>query len=267
MLFRSALQEEGDAAGAIEAYEKALALRTDHPDALNNVGLLLQEEGRPKEAIGLYERALAVNPRFARAEYNLGLALLSKRDWPNGWKHAEARFAVIPPIAIARDLPIPRVTANDLGSVRRLAVWSEQGVGDQVLYATLLPDLERRGVPFTLEIDARIIPALRRGHEWDVVAPGNASAFARCDRHVPMASLGALLRPSTESFGAQPRELLAADPQRVQSMSETLRRPGERLVGISWRSFQPAARGFVQRRKSASLAEFKIGRASCRERV
>ena len=252
-----ALQEAGDIAGAISAYEKALAVRADHPDALNNLGFVLQEEGRRHDAIGYYRKALAVNPAFARAEYNLGLSLLSERDFVPGWWHSESRFRVVPPVAIQRAFNIPRFSAPDIGRTRKLAVWLEQGVGDQLLYATMLPDLERRGVPFVLEIDARLVPAVRRAHPgWEVVEPGqSAAAFAACDRQVPIGSLGAILRPDLASFGNQPRRFLAADPARLEAMKRRRKR-GRRLVGMSWRSFQPQGRGLLQRRKSAALSDF-----------
>ncbi len=251
-----ALQETDQVAAAIEAYERALALRPDHPDALNNVGFLLQEEGRRKEAIGYYERALAVNPRLARAEYNLGLARLTEREWEAGWAHSEARFAVVPPIAVPREYPFPRFTAGDIGRMRKLMVWPEQGVGDQIVYATLLPDLARRGVDLRLDIDARLVAAFKRAQGWDVVATGTAGAFAGCDRHIPIGSLGAILRTDTKAFDGQPRALLAADPVRVEAMRELMPKSSRRRIGISWRSFQPRSRGLLQRRKSAPLAGF-----------
>ena len=253
-----ALQEHDDVDGAIAAYEKALALRPDHPDALNNLGFLLQESGRRDEAIAYYQRALAANPRFARAEYNLGMALLTAGDFARGWRHSEARFAVVPPVAVPRPFGIARFTAEDIGRARKIAVWQEQGIGDQLLYATMLPDLEARSVPFVLEIDARLVAAFRRAHpRWEVVAPTeSAAAFASCDRHVPIASLGAILRPDAASFAAQPQSLLEADPARVTQMNTALPRDGRKWVGISWRSFQPKTRGLLQRRKSATLVEF-----------
>jgi hypothetical protein len=68
--------------------------------------------------------------------------------------------------------------------------------------------------------------------------------------------MAGLLRPSRASFERQPRALLAADPDRARGFRERLARPGARVVGMSWRSFQPAVRGYLQRKKSAPLASF-----------
>ena len=115
-----------------------------------------------------------------------------------------------------------------------------------------------RGESFVLEVDRRLVPAYRRAHpSWQVVAPDDSeSAFAACDRHLAIASLPGLLRPSQASFAAQPNAVLAADTDRVRSYAGRLREPGLRVIGISWRSFQPSPRAYLQKKKSGSLAAF-----------
>jgi ADP-heptose:LPS heptosyltransferase len=153
---------------------------------------------------------------------------------------------------------MPAFSEADWGQGHRLAVWREQGVGDQILYSTLLPELEARGQDFVVELDARLIPAFRRAHpSWSVVSPQeSAAAFAGCDRHAAIGSLARWLRPTRESFARQPRSFLAADAARSAAFRARLEIPGARIAGISWRSFQPAAREHMKRKKSAPLAAF-----------
>ena len=252
------LQERGEVDAAMRNYARALEIRPDHADALNNLGYLLQEQGRRDEAMGLYRRAIEANPHSARAAYNLGLAHLCRLEFAEGWRLCELRYHTTPPVATLRPFAIPKFAAADWGKGHRLAVWREQGVGDQLLYSTLLPDLDARGQEFVLEVDARLVAAYRRAHPaWNVVPPEDSeAAYASCDRHIALASLPELLRPSTADFGRQPRALLAADPVRAAGYRARLAAPGTRLVGISWRSFQPVARGYLQRKKSAGLAAF-----------
>ena len=254
-----ALQERDEPAEAMEAYRRALEARPDHPDAINNLGFLLEQEGRRADAMALYGQALATNPRFARAAYNLALARLASGDFAGGWALADpSRFQIVPPVATPRPFAIPRFGPDDWGRTRKLAVWREQGVGDQILYSTTLPEFEARGQPFVLEADPRLVPAFRRAHpRWDVVPPAaSAEAFRACDRQIPLGSLPALVRGSRESFERQPRALLAADADRARSMRARLAAGDAPVIGISWRSFQPPLRGYVERRKSAALAAF-----------
>ena len=252
------LQERGEAGEAIGCYQRALELRPDHADALSNLGYLLQEQGRFDEAVAYYRRALDANPRSARAGYNLGLALIVRGDLAEGWALHERRFDTAPPIAVARPMPMPLLGAADWGAGHRVAVWREQGVGDQLLYSTLLPELAAAGHSFVLEADPRLVAAYRRAHpDWVVVAPEqSAEAFASCTRHIAVGSLPMLLRTSRESFERQPRTILAADRERAAALRARIDSPGVRTVGISWKSFQPRGRGYVQRKKSMELAEF-----------
>ena len=252
------LQERGSAEEAMDAYRRALELRPDHADALSNLGYMLQEEGRLDEAIGHYRRALDANPASTRAGYNLGLALIVRGELAQGWDLHELRFRTTPPIAIARSLPMPRLSAADLATPQRIAIWREQGVGDQLLYASLVPELEARGHSVVMEVDARLAPAFRRAHPaWTIVTAGDSDrAFAGCTRHIAVGSLPQLLRTSAESFAAQPAALLAADAGRAAQFRTRIAAPGVRPIAISWRSFQPKGRGYVQRKKSAALEAF-----------
>jgi tetratricopeptide (TPR) repeat protein len=250
------LQERGDIAGAVRGYERALAIRPDHADALNNFGYLLQEQGRREEAMALYRRAIEANPRSARAAYNLGLAQLCRGEFEEGWRLCELRYHTTPPIAVMRPFAIPPFTREDLGRGRRIAIWREQGIGDQLLYSTLLPELAARGEDFVLEVDARLVAAFVRAYpSWTVVAPsGSDAAFAGCDRHLAVASLPGLLRNSVASFDAQPRALLHADAKRAAEYRTRLASAGKSAIGISWRSFQPSPRAYLQKKKTGSLA-------------
>lgn len=252
------LHEQRRDAEAIECYRKALAIKADHFDALNNLGFLLQEQGRRREAMDYYRHALQANPRATRAAYNLGLAHLCELEFEPGWALHEMRFETIPPTVPKRAFALPELTAADLGHGHRVAVWGEQGVGDRILSATLMPSLLARGTPFVLEVDPRLHAAYARANpEWEMVdTPVANSAFEGCDRVIASGSLPRLLRPDLASFAAQPTAILKADPARRESYRQSLEEPGRRLVAISWRSFQPAMRTFVQSKKSAPLEAF-----------
>jgi predicted TPR repeat methyltransferase len=60
---------------ALAIYDRALALKPDHADALNNRGNILQALRRFDEALASYDKAVAFAPRFAAALSNRGAAL------------------------------------------------------------------------------------------------------------------------------------------------------------------------------------------------
>ena len=70
---------------AIADYRRALALRPECAELVNNLGVVLEAAGRLEEAEGAYGRALALKPEYAAARYNLGNV-----DWKRGNLQAAA---------------------------------------------------------------------------------------------------------------------------------------------------------------------------------
>ena len=60
---------------AKDAYERALAVEQDHPDANVNLGRILHEQGAPALAEKHYRAALEGDPDHETAAFNLGVAL------------------------------------------------------------------------------------------------------------------------------------------------------------------------------------------------
>ncbi len=63
--------ENDEAAEAV--IDAALALNSDHPAALNQLGMLLRRNGKFLEAEAAYLKAVTVSPEYALAHYNLGV--------------------------------------------------------------------------------------------------------------------------------------------------------------------------------------------------
>lgn len=243
---------------ALADYDRALALAPRSATTLNNRGVTLAALGRHREAVECYGTALAVEPEYARARYNRALSRLMLGDFGNGWPDYEWRWAGGETPASPRPFKVPSFGDADWGKGHRIALWAEQGLGDEILFSTLASDLAARGQAFVLEADRRLVAAFRRAHpDWDVVAKEESEdAFSRCDRHLALGSLARLLRTSRESFERQPAVLLAADAERRDAYRKGLAAPGVRVVGVSWRTFQPPLRAFYELTKSAPLAAF-----------
>ncbi|MBM3267415.1 MAG: tetratricopeptide repeat protein [Candidatus Sericytochromatia bacterium] len=68
---------------AEDELRRAIAIRSDHAPALNNLGLLLLARGAVPEAIDTFGEAIRARPQYARPYNNLGVAYLrlNKLDW------------------------------------------------------------------------------------------------------------------------------------------------------------------------------------------
>ena len=260
-----ALSNRGAALRALRRYEEALAasarslaLAPRSAATLTNRGVTLAALGRHREAVEAYDQSLRLDSEYARARYNRALSRLMLGDFRNGWTDYESRWPGGETPSAPRPFTAPQFTETDWGHGHRVALWAEQGLGDQVLFSTLVPELEARGEAFVLEVDRRLLPAYARAHpRWTLCAREDSTvAFAPCDRNLALGSMGRLLRNSRESFGRQPQALLAPDAERAAAYRALVAPPGARVIGLSWRTFQPRMRAYYEVAKSAPLAAF-----------
>ena len=75
------LQDQGKLEEAIEAYNKALAIKPDYAEAHSNMGVTLQDQGKLEEAIEAYNKALAIKPDYAEAHTTWALLSKTKVSW------------------------------------------------------------------------------------------------------------------------------------------------------------------------------------------
>ncbi len=73
-----ALEAQGRPEEAVTCYRRALELKPDDIDVLNDLGITLFDQGRLDEAVTCYRRALVLKPDDAEILNNLGLALFDQ---------------------------------------------------------------------------------------------------------------------------------------------------------------------------------------------
>jgi hypothetical protein len=185
-----------------------------------------------------YAAALRRKPGSALARWNLGLLDLFEGRFESGWdgyaagveagQRTRRRF-VFPPWQGETSLDGP------------LLVYAEQGLGDEIMFASCLPDLVARGVQCVLECDPRLAPLFERSF-GGVRIEGADREDAGWQRDLPaiaaQAGAGDLPRFLRRNRCDFPRHdgYLRADPLRVSRWRQALADlgPGMR-VGMSWR--------------------------------
>jgi tetratricopeptide (TPR) repeat protein len=248
----SALREAGDAETAETFYREALRLSPDYPAATGNLADLLADKGALAEALALYGRVIAAEPKNAQAHLNRAVLHFLNGDLKHAWRDYEHR------LAIAEKTP-----KTDHGLKRwdgriakglRLAVTAEQGVGDQIMFASLIPDLATRlaenDATLLLEAEPRLVPLFARSfpsaqvHAAKIEAQGGTK-YARyawlkdaggADAAVPLGSLGGYMREDLSAFPS-PHAYLVPDASERARWRDWLTGQGEGpYVGLCWRS-------------------------------
>lgn len=222
---------------ALHAHRRAAALAPDMPDVLVNHGHALLMRGERRPARDWTERSLRLMPGRADARMNRALLRLAEGDLTGGWDDYARRFATGD--AAPRRLNIPEWQGEPLAG-RRILVWGEQGLGDEIMFGTALPDLLRQSAQVIVECDPRLTGLFARALPGaEVRAPTADPRDADC--HAPMGGIAARLRPTLRQFpSAAP--LFTADPRLAAEWHGRLAALGPGLrVGICWRSSRMTA--------------------------
>ena len=152
------------------------------------MGLALKEQGKSEKAIQAYKKAITIDPDYVDAYYNLSFALLGSRDFKQGfelqewrWKTSEKRGQFL-----QSSKPFWGGEKN-----KTVYVWGEQGIGDEIMFASMLPELYEECANLIVKCDSRLIPIFQRSFPSGIEYYGRDAAVSEdsYDFHIPMGSL------------------------------------------------------------------------------
>ena len=278
---------------AIEVVRDILSADPGSALLWNTLGTILSEQGEIDTALTFYDEALRLEPGFVKARYNRANARLARGDLPDalagceaairvaespneaavmafahatmliasgdlerGWDAYERRFDPHHPEVIHFLIDRPRWAPEDALDGRRLLVIAEQGVGDEVMFANLIPDVLKALGPqgqLILAVEPRLVglfqrsfPTARVGahatgrvQHHSVRAAPFVEDMSQVDLWTPLGSLLRGFRRSVDAFPAGRGGYLTADPGCVAHWRSILAADGEsQTVGLVWKSLK-----------------------------
>jgi len=237
---------------AQRCFEQGLALAPDHADLHANVGCMYVNDGRPEGGVRWLNKALEIEPTHPEAKFNLGLLQLEMGQWKEGFANYDE--------GSHRKNGLGRTYTHPDGSTlpmwkgesgKRVVVYGEQGIGDEIMFASCVPDLKTVSDLVVLDCHPRLVTLFKRSfgvdcygtrknHEyldWDV-------AGYKFDARSPIGSLPRHFRANGE-FPKAPY-LISGRNATVDAL------PGFK-IGISWEGGYKETRALL---RSISLPEF-----------
>lgn len=242
--------EDEDFAAALKTYRRLEALGDPDAEVMCGIFHAAVTLGRIDEGQAAVDRMLELSGGDPKYEVNASILHLLKGKWREGWKAYARRWEWQPDQA--RPFTQPWWHGEELGE-RSLLVWGEQGIGDEIMYASMVGDLSDKVGRIVLECDPRLMRLFSAAFPDATCVPRTDPpdpAVLSADLQIPAPALGQWLRTDEASFRKGP-PFLAADAACVADFRESYRQRlgGRTLVGISWKSLNPE----YGSRKSMSL--------------
>ena len=228
---------------AERCYKRGLSVAKDPQSRAmlyTNLSALHIDLGRFEDAERETLMALECKPHSEAARSNLGFCQLAKRNWSEGWKNygrcvgTDSRSS-----NFYRNPPEPKWQGEP---GKRVILHGEQGLGDEICFASMIPDAIARAGHVILDIDPRLEKLFKRSFPKASVygtrgaTPENFKPWAEKDRifdcSLAIAQVGEFFRNKDEDFPATP--YLVADPDRVAMWRSMWNKKGKPVIGLAW---------------------------------
>jgi tetratricopeptide (TPR) repeat protein len=191
--------------------------------------------GEKTHALIAINRAIELKPDEKDALFNKAILLLRDCKFKEGWPLYEYRPCN----------PIDKFDANDFRNLcfadnndsNNIFIRKEQGVGDQILYCSLLFEFDLKRINFYVEIDQRLMPIFERSYS-DIKFIGSKKDLREdfITLEVAMGSLPAFTRGDMNSFKNQKNSFLKSDLIKTSLIKDKIKTSGFKVCGISWKS-------------------------------
>ena len=240
-------REEGKGDKAIEYYKKAITLNPNNSYIYNNLSKTYFDLNQHDDAKENSFKALDLKPNDGDVEKTLSFIYLKDHDFESGWKYFDGRLRL-------NDFTKKNENIEKLNkklfrkkeinqSKKNFLIVREQGVGDEILYASMYGDLLKNVKNVTIECDPRLLNLFKRSfseYSNKFVELGSISnednKLEKIDYVLYAGSLGQYYRRNLTNFISAP--YIKVDEKKYQkTQNKILKYKNKYNIGISWKSF------------------------------
>lgn len=232
------LREKGRLDEAFEAINRAEHLDPEWQPVLLNKAILLCDLGQREQGLNLFNNILDKCPDELDTQWHRASYFLADKQFNLGWLDYESRWHREG--IERRDFGAEVWSPESCGE--KVLVYREQGLGDEIMFSSCVPDLVSIVDQIVLECHPKLEKLFRRSFpRVAVIANSHLDVPAgfinehNIDRQIACGSLPGHFRNSLESF-AGGKAYLSPDPIMVEQWTKKIRQyEGKRLIGVSWR--------------------------------
>jgi tetratricopeptide (TPR) repeat protein len=236
-----AYRDLGKLGDALKSCNKAIQIKPDYAEAYGSRGNVFKDLGEIDNAVKDFNKAIQLNPNDIKAHFNLALSLLLQGDFKNGWDEYEWRCKKDSYVAKINRLSIPIWNGSSLNG-KTILVTSEQGIGDEVMFSSCIPDLIKKNPKqIIVECDSRLSTLLEYSFPQIFIINTNNGNFKqlknnnKIDFQISLGSLPKFFRQDVDDFNCN-KSFISPDKKLVEKWRKRYDSLDNKIkVGISWR--------------------------------
>ena len=233
-------QMRGDLMGAEKYYSDAIQTDPSYAEAHNNLGNVLNYMDRPEAASQSFTTAIKLKPESEGIRLNRAIAEMTQGNLYPACRDYLHRFNFSEERNVRRPWSFPEWSMEPLAG-KRLLLWADQGIGDEILFARYAPMIFANCSYGALECSPRLSKLFQRSFP-------NTGVFAQTTPPEPSLKDGSFDFHSAivdvccarfRSVDTIPEvEPLKPDPIIMNNLRKKYLAlsDGQPLIGISWRS-------------------------------
>lgn len=199
-----------------------------------------------------FNEAFTLDPDSADAKWTMGLMELQLGNFEHGWKLYDERWN-------SSSFNSPKLKTRlpswEIGKgYKSVLVWCEQGIGDQLLYGSLLSALKQHVDKVTVMIDIRLLNLFQRANPNIKFIPHSTKVQnSEYDSQIAVGSIGGhFIKRASQIDAYRATKYIQPDQNRIEQIKQELQiKPGEFVVGLSWASTAPS----IAKHKSIQLKD------------
>lgn len=232
---------------AIKYFLKSAELDPNYAMAYSNASASLVQMSKWEEAEKAAKMALECDPNELHSQLNLAHSYLAKGQWVEGWKQWDKSLGG----KFRKEIVYKDEPKWDGSSGKDLVIYGEQGLGDEIFYASCVPDAIAISKEVHIECDKRLETLFKRSFpkanvygtrkEEDARWVDDANIDARC----AIGGIPEFFRTTSKSFPGTP--FLVPDTEQVNMWKSMFKTWGKTVIGITTKggTFRTNATGRV----------------------
>lgn len=229
---------------AMYCLDTALLLKPNLLSAQINQAVIYNKLGDYSKAINIYnniiERAdLQENPILNSVKFNLSFQYLHIGNLTKGWEYYDFGFAKSIPFNQRRK-PNRKFQSptwkGEFSKQKTLMIWREQGLGDEILFLSMIPNLINEFKSLIIECDTRLIGIINNTYPTAIVRDPITLENEDYDYQIPIGSLCKYLRNDISKFDRNEPWFKAPSIDDKLLTEFFQNNSNKLLIGICWRS-------------------------------